>query len=498
MTTSPRSRVPCRSRMAVAGWLAAAVALVACDVPHQQFITDAQGRALVFHGTNLSSASKSDPARLPSWLTHDDALRLSRDWGFNLVRFLIFWDALEPSPGVIDQDYLDAVAGYLDWLDEAGVRVVLDMHQDVYSKVFCCDGAPEWAVRDDGEPFELQPQWFANYFQPAVIRTWDNFWDAEGPHADLQEHFTAAWAAVAARFRDHPAVLGYDVLNEPYPGSAFDILNRANGPMPAFERDFYGPFHERVIAAIRAEDPDAWIFFEPTYGMPAAGFPSYLPALSDPRPGGSRLAYFPHLYSISLEGGGGYDPAVDRTVANWAASRRAELPRHGTPMLIGEFGVTDAPPGGLQYLAEVLAVADELTSGWTVWDYQPVTGGYSFIDSAKNEKTAKLDLLVRAYPRAVAGWLSWYRWYPAEKIFGLLYRELDGVTGPTEIYVPAARHYPGGFEVRSSDRPGTWSWSWDAAHEVVAVTADPATRQHAIWIVPAGFGAIPEALAPAP
>jgi endoglycosylceramidase len=465
-------------------WLLAASA---CDLPHQGFITDEKGRALVLHGTNLSSASKSDPDRLPSWLTRDDALRLSRDWGFNFVRYLILWDALEPTPGNIDEAYLDAVAGYLDWLHEAGVRVVIDMHQDVYSSVFCCDGAPEWAVRDDGEPFELQSLWFANYFQPAVIRTWDNFWDTDGPHADVQAHFLAAWSAVAARFRDHPAVLGYDILNEPYPGSAFDIINSASGPMPAFERDFYGPFLQRAIDAIRAEDPDSWIFFEPTYGMPAAGFPSYLPRLDDPRAGEPRLAYFPHLYSISLEGGGGYDPARDKTVANWEKWRREELPRHGAPMLIGEFGVTDALPGGLDYLGEVLDVADELSSGWTVWDYQPVSGGYSFIDSSKNEKPEKLDLLVRAYPRAVAGKLVWYQWAGSENVLLLYYQEVPGVDGPTEIAVPASRHYPGGFEVRSTDAAGTWSWTWDADREIVSIEADRTARDHLISIVPTGY-----------
>jgi len=472
-----------RPRLAALGLAIALAGHAGCQAPHEDFIRDEQGRALVLHGTNLSSFAKSDPARLPSWLERDDALRLSRDWGFNFVRFLIFWDAVEPAPGVIDSTYLDAVEGYLDWLHEAGVYVVLDMHQDVYSSVFCCDGAPAWAVRDDGEPFELQPLWFANYFQPAVRRAWDNFWDASGPHADLQRHFAAAWAAVAARLGGHPAVLGYDVLNEPFPGSAFDLLNLPGGPMPAFERDRFAPFYERVIAAIRAEDADGWIFFEPSYGMPSAGLPSYLPKLSDPRPGEPRLAYFPHVYSITLEGGGGYDPLSDRTVAKWEQSRLDDLARHGAPMLIGEFGVTDSVAGGLAYLREVLDVADALTSGWTVWDYEPSSGGYSFIDSQKNEKAAKADVLVRVYPRAVAGEPVWYRYYADARHFGLLFRE-TGVAGPTEISLPATRHYPDGFRVHCSDPDGRWSRHWDADREVLSVETDPDQPHHLIWISP--------------
>ena len=33
-----------------------------------------------------------------------------------------------------------------------------------------------------------------------VMRAWDNFWDYEGPHGDLQDHYAAAWARVAERF----------------------------------------------------------------------------------------------------------------------------------------------------------------------------------------------------------------------------------------------------------------------------------------------------------
>lgn len=465
--------------------LALAALGLACRDPHRGFVTDAQGRALVLHGTNMSSASKTDPLRVPSWAGRDDVLRLSRQWGFNFVRFLIFWDALEPRPGEVSEAYLDRVAVYLDWLHEADVHVVLDMHQDVYSAVFCCDGAPAWAVRDDGLPFTPQTPWFANYFQPAVVRAWDNLWlHEDGAHADLQRHFAAAWAAVARRFRDHPAVLGYDLLNEPFPGSAAAV---PPGPaMQAFARDRYHPFLQRVIDAIRREDAASWIFVEPSVvlGLPAGGAPSSLPPLDDPRRGPPRLAWFPHLYSLGLEAGGAYAPD-DPTVARWEEDRVDEIARHGTPLLIGEFGVRDGLPGGLAYLAETLDLADRVTSGWAVWDYEPVSGGYSFIDDDRVEKRAKTDLLVRAYPRAVAGEPVGYRWSPGTGVFALVFREAEDVRGPTEIHLPA-RRYPDGFEVRSSDRDGAWSWRFDPATRVLEVRSDPDAPQHTIVVAPEG------------
>lgn len=218
------------------------------------FITDGQGRVLILHGVNVMSSSKSDPLRMPN-ITEADALRMARDWGFNFVRFLIFWDAAEPAPGDFDEHYFDRIEERLDWFHRAGIAVVLDMHQDVYAQRFCCDGAPDWAIRDDGLPFHQRDLWAMNYFEPAVQRAFDNFWNYEGPHSDLQDHYADTWAAVAARFRDHPAVIGYDLMNEPHPGSAVDVLELRSGRLgiPESRSDGKGAY-QRPRADLPAAD----------------------------------------------------------------------------------------------------------------------------------------------------------------------------------------------------------------------------------------------------
>lgn len=464
--------------------LAAPLAAPHCapELPERVFLRDAQGRALVLHGVNVSGSAKGDPERLP-WVGPADVARLSAEWGFNFARYLILWDALEPAPGRIDADYLDAVAERLDWFHDAGILVVLDMHQDVYSRVFCCDGAPEWAIDDEGLPFTRSPIWWANYLQPAVMRAFDNFFDTSRDHPGLdrhlQDHYADVWKAVAARLGDHPAVLGYDPMNEPHPGSAFTGTPE---DLAAFDRERLQPFYERVTAAIREVDTESWIFYEPHYGLPSAGFPSYLGVPADPRPGGPRMAYFPHLYSIRLEGGGGYDPQADETLPNWEAERARELRTHRVPMLIGEFGVQDGIANGERYLAEALALADRLGSGWAYWEYND--DSYGFLNPDGSEKP-KLDLLVRPYPARVAGDPVWYGYDPDRRAFALIFRDRPGVTGPTEIRVPE-RHYPDGFEVGASGAPGAWTAVWDAGRQVLEFTPDPAETRHAVWIAPAG------------
>ena len=162
------------------------------------FVHDDDERVVILRGMNVMSSATAHPERLPN-LEEPDVERYAREWGFNVVRYLIFWDAVEPSPGVYDSEYFDKTAERLDWFANHGVYVILDMHQDVYAQRFCCDGAPEWAIEDDGLPFEQNPVWSLNYFAPAVQAAFDNFFEYPGEHSELQDHFADAWAAVVAR-----------------------------------------------------------------------------------------------------------------------------------------------------------------------------------------------------------------------------------------------------------------------------------------------------------
>ena len=103
---------------------------------------------MILRGLNVDNAAKSDPQRMPA-LTATDAAHIANDWGFDFVRLLVFWDAIEPTAGAIDQAYLDRVAQRVEWLGAQGISVLLDLHQDVYAKRYCCDGAPDWAILDD-------------------------------------------------------------------------------------------------------------------------------------------------------------------------------------------------------------------------------------------------------------------------------------------------------------------------------------------------------------
>ncbi|MCA9701056.1 MAG: cellulase family glycosylhydrolase, partial [Myxococcales bacterium] len=443
-------------------------------------------RALILHGINVHNNSKYQPDRLPT-IVEFDVGRMAHDWGFNVVRFQIFWDAVEPEPGVYDEVYLAEVAQRLEWFEAEDIYVILDMHQDVYSEYFCCDGAPTWAIRDNGEPFEQQSLWSANYAQPAVQASFDNFWlGDDGEHPDLQEHYVQMWQHVAESFAGTPNLLGYDLMNEPFPGTAwtFGDIDTAtpSAEIVAWGQERLTPFYDRVVAGIREVDEDSWIFVEPRYGAAASGRPSVLQPVTDPRVEGPRLVYYPHLYPIEPEVFGTYDPN-NPAITNWETERLGDQARLGGAMMLGEFGVMPLWDFGPALLEQILEMADRATTGWTYWSYD--VNGRGIIDTMGAERPAAA-VLTRSYARRIAGTPLEHRYDSTTHELTLRFAHRDGVTGPTEIYIPASRWYPGGWTLEIDDPEGSWSSEWDADREVLSLTTDPAQSPHEVLIRPAG------------
>jgi endoglycosylceramidase len=453
------------------------------------FVRDDDGRVVILRGMNIMSSAKGDPERLPN-LDEPDVERYARQWGFNVVRYLIFWDAVEPSPGLYDSAYFDKTEERLDWFANHGVQVILDMHQDVYAQRFCCDGAPEWAIEDDGLPFTQNPVWSLNYFAPAVQAAFDNFFEYPGEHSELQDHFADAWAAVVARFKDHPAVLGYDILNEPSPGSAYksgDInITPSDGEAAEFDRTLFTEFYQRMIAAIRTVDSDGWIFYEPRVAAPANGQPSFIAKLEDPREGEPRIVYAPHLYSVQFEFSQAYNPATDVTLGNWETNRNIETELQKAPLLLGEWGFDPDWPNADLFMRELLDMGDRMMLGWTYWSYDPWGWGIWESD-AEGEFVAEREnanALVRPYPQRVAGIPRSFSYDPVARIFELAFDPSPSSTAPTEIYLPAGRHYPEGWFLEGCEEAAGCSSSWDGDTETLQILTPNQSSRVEIRITP--------------
>jgi endoglycosylceramidase len=419
-----------------------------------RWITDGSGRVLVLHGLNMVSKL---PPYLPSatGFGADDAAFLARN-GFDVVRLGLIYGAAEPSPGVYDERYLAAIARTVRQLGAHGVYALLDFHQDQYNERFHGEGFPAWAVQDDGLPNSPDLGFPQNYLgMPALQHAFDHLWaDSPGPGGvGLQERYAAAWGRVARRFRRDRHVLGYDLFNEPWPGTDWAPCATPAG-CPAFDARL-GALEAKAIAAIRRSDRSHLVWYEPNVMFNQGFSPTHLPDFRDARAGMSF-----HDYCL-----GGEPPAAcargERgALANALARSRAT----GDALLLSEFGATTDAAS----LTQVADDADAALTGWIEWAYCgcsdptgsiPPSSEAVVLDPRKPPRGGNLVMptlraLARPYPQAVAGTPRKFRFDSSSARFTFTYstRRASGrgrfaAGSRTVVFVPRLR-YPRGYRVR--------------------------------------------------
>ena len=335
---------------------APALATAAADplsVKHNR-IVDARGRQVILHGAN--TVFKRPPYYPP--LTAADFRRM-RSWGFNTIRLGVIWAGLEPQRGQIDQDYINHLQAIVALAARERFWVLLDMHQDLYAERFTGEGAPEWAVLDDGIPFTPAAGDFAlNYASPAVGRAFTSFWtDRDG----IRTEYVRAFTALAQRFAGRPAVLGYDLFNEP---SCEFQLGPPCGlpPDPPVATQFLMPLYDQLVPALHAADPKRPAFYEdsPTVNF---GYPFLIGSPDGPEWPYPNQGLSHHVYCSPDLRAGVSCPAQERqAVGNAIASAR----HNDVAALQTEFGATD----DLATLRRVTADEDAAGEGWLYWQYK--------------------------------------------------------------------------------------------------------------------------------
>ncbi len=153
----------------------------------------------------------ADAARF--WTQYRDAylreadIRFIQEAGFNSVRIPFHYALVDDGTAL---PLLDRV---IAWCRRARLWVILDMH--------CAPGGQTGTNIDD---------------------SWGYPWLFDS--AEEQKHTIDVWRSIAERYRDEPAVLGYDLLNEPIPPPVSQYNARLE------------PLYRRITAAIREVDPN--------------------------------------------------------------------------------------------------------------------------------------------------------------------------------------------------------------------------------------------------
>ena len=435
-----------------------AAALPAAPIGHAgQWITDASGRVLLVTGVNMVNKLTPYTPAADGFDAADGAFLAAN--GFTAVRVGVLWEALEPQPGVFNDSYLASIESTVQMLGSYGITSLLDFHQDMYNEEFQGEGAPAWAVDDNSLPAVPELGFPANYFlQPALQTAENNFWanatvDGEG----LQNWYAGAWQHVAAYFDGNPDILGYDLYNEPVPGSS--ILSCMLSAAACSSQDAtLTSFYTKVTAAIRTVNKTTLLFDEPWVTFDT-GTSSALGSTGDSETGFSFHDYCPFA-SVSTSLNFACPPFNDEVFSNAAAVSA----RTGDALLLTEFGATN----DASILSTVVADAAQAKVGWLMWSFcgcgdptgsasvEGLVNDAASAPTGSNVNTAMLDALAVPHPELVAGTPQSYGYTTATSVFTLTYstERADGsgtfpAGSQTSVAVPAVQ-YPSGYAVTVS------------------------------------------------
>jgi hypothetical protein len=293
---------------------------------------DAAGRPVSMIGLNVIPVWQGSPgATWPS--SRYDQIRAK---GFTVVRFVLYWDVMEPARGRFDRTSQATLDTAVARAKAAGLRVILD-EVHLWGRGGM-ENVPRWARRGDSV---------------STVRA------NAGPYL----------ARLAARYRDEPAVVAYDLVNEFH---RFPIDQ--NAVLRAYDA---------LIARVRAVDPRKIILIEPTYGDTSiagklADFANLrhranvVWSIHDYFAGGSATGYASDGRQVghyTWNGTTGYrtpDPAALRAHLQVHLTK---LKKVGLPLWVSEFGIGDGAPNHDRWIADQTAIFDRLGLGRAWWEY---------------------------------------------------------------------------------------------------------------------------------
>ncbi|HEX6880254.1 MAG TPA: cellulase family glycosylhydrolase, partial [Terriglobales bacterium] len=261
-----------------------------------------------------------------NYVTRDDIAFLHRA-GFNTIRVPMHFDLFESD----DSEGFRLLDQLTSWCRAEGMYMILDLH--------AAPGGQTGANIDDSPGY---PWLFASQQE--------------------QQHLIAIWRRLATHFRDEPAVLGYDLLNEPIP--PFPKLAPLHSELE--------PLYRKLSAEIRKVDQNHILF------LGGANWDGNFSIFG--KPFDSNVAYTFHKYWTAPD---------DSVIKQYIDFRD----RYDVPVWMGESGEnTD------EWIAKFRTTLERNNIGWAFWPYKKMgkpTSVISIIPPADWEKIVAFAKLPR-------------------------------------------------------------------------------------------------------
>ncbi|KAA0177320.1 hypothetical protein FNF27_01098 [Cafeteria roenbergensis] len=422
--------------------------------------------------------------------------------GWNFVRLGFHWHLYEVAPGQFNSTYFALVEDLVRRLGEGGMYVLMDMHQDNWSPLYCgghgipafygmpLDGRDFWRGGAQAYPWPLATPtydsnalcvesptnssgrycavsdcsnvsatplgWASTYATAAVGSAAQRLYNNAG---GAQDAFAEFWVRTVQQLASLPFVVGYGVVNEPWLG---DIWEDPTLLLPGqSDKRNLQPLYKRIASAVRTVDAATPVWFEPATG---GNILDALPAGFTERPDANSVLGY-HIYCPSLQSdlphpGSRNDTKLweqfELCVAMNGAQfdvRDADADRLQVPGVLTEFGSVNQLPQTEALLQWTADEMDRRLRGWAYWLLHPST------DPAHPNWEA--PILGRPFPHSVPGKIDRFNWNETLRTLSLDFQARAWTSeaqtklrGATEAVDVAAIFAP------TSKFGGTPQWSW--------------------------------------
>ena len=469
------------------------------------------GRYSIFHGVNvvvklppfIPDTEKFDPY----FSFTDEDITILKRLGINLVRLGIIWESIEYAEGEYNSTHLEKMSTIVSKLEENEITVIIDAHQDMFSRLFCGEGAPKfyaenmtyaidcktniisrlfglfsaciplntnnWRYNEEGLP-EIEDciaGSFIDYHKsPELMSIYDSFFKNENGVLDAFVNF---WKFLAKKFKGRKNVLGYDLWNEPWASNLWTDLKSL---IPGYvDNHILIDFYSKIDAGIAEIDPDYTMLFEP---IP---FPDTLPLF-----GGQALGTFTqtpvnntirkqifnvHSYCCAADQNACKDgePKMSDATGMCAEFHDRKLKKNkqqandiGVPIIVTEFGACSSSKACYYEMIGFEKAADKYLTSWAYWMYKSyndhTTTAAENQEGIFNEDGTIQKMKEKALSRT---YIQYFQGLPLEVFFNddtseflARFKYDRNINKPSVLYLNKDLNYKDGYELDITDDNG--------------------------------------------
>ncbi|MEU5322811.1 cellulase family glycosylhydrolase [Streptomyces sp. NPDC021056] len=222
--------------------------------------------------------------------------------GFRSVRIPVTWSDHQSAtaPYTVDATYMARVKQVVDWAQDSGLYVVLNVHHDSWM----------WVSKMSTD------------------------------HDNVVARFNSTWKQIAAAFRNEPRSLLFEGINEPQfdnatPAQKTEFLSELQLSFHSIVRSSGGANTDRVLSLTTQFGSGDQVLMDDLYKT--------ISSLNDRQLVAQVHFYSWYPFSVNVAGGTHYDDVAQKNLEDSFAAMHRTFVAKGIPLYIGEYGLLEYP-----------------------------------------------------------------------------------------------------------------------------------------------------------